>query len=660
MLFCRSRRLANRRLSYLVLGLLLFAFAVFLLSPHEPTAAPIDPTKNEKGKPKEDAKKGSKDGPENGSGNGITKSILNPFRQPSHPPLRQKDDEYKGTSWWADWKWLAVPFSSSITLDEDRALLPPLPDRPLIFCYYDSSVKKARSEKDAESDLLLTWRRAWWAHGFRPILISPSEAMSNGKYHELQALKVDPNLKIDLLRWLAWESMGAGILTNYTVLPMADTSDPMISFLRKGEFPKLTMYKDIGNGLLVGQSTDVDKLLKALLASSSLEAQKNVIDIVGKDAFTVDNTPTGLAYYDSDVISKNYGKVWSSFGETRAKGLNSLNNLITAHLHMTWQNQFSEGIEVLQPFPDHTTLLIEPALKLASFLGACPKNPVPSSCPPNIPKCTYCKEGDTSALKITRPTQYRNTSRVFSVGTVPHPWTLASLNYLKEDLDVAWIRNESPRDPWLQAITEELLGTDVSGYLRVLRFKQAVADEGAATRAIWLTPEAEIPSDIDWQFGFSMNEEKSKTDKSKDESKDKSKEGKSKRGDKTLDTKGKSEEENKKGGDKKDEKKKDEKKKEEEEKEKALSPEELKAKEKDLFEKAKRVINLTKKTDQSRTRASLEAWNLADTEAWKFARAYLARRRKIRSEWEKQEAKYVGGAGSEGGRSSWSRWRDED
>lgn len=134
----RSRRFASRRMSYLVFGLILFAFAFFLLSPPPPTAPLTNDAKSEEDSSSKngtskytmtDIKDGIKETLNKGK-DSITKSILNPFRQPSHPPLRQKDDEYMGTSWWADWMWLAVPFSSSITLDEDRALLPPLPLAP--------------------------------------------------------------------------------------------------------------------------------------------------------------------------------------------------------------------------------------------------------------------------------------------------------------------------------------------------------------------------------------------------------------------------------------------------------------------------------------------------------------------------------------------------
>ena len=56
-----------------------------------------------------------------------------------------------------------------------------------------------------------------------------------------------------------------------------------------------------------------------------------------------------------------------------------------------------------------------------------------------------------------------------------------------------------------------------------------------------------------------------------------------------------------------------------------------------------------------------EQWNLADTEAWKFARAFSARRRVEREVWENEEQKYAGSerkAGLRPGESGGGRWLD--
>jgi len=41
-------------------------------------------------------------------------------------------------------------------------------------------------------------------------------------------------------------------------------------------------------------------------------------------------------------------------------------------------------------------------------------------------------------------------------------------------------------------------------------------------------------------------------------------------------------------------------------------------------------------------RAAVEAWNLADTEAWRFVRAWGARRAMERARWEEEEERFLG------------------
>ena len=60
-------------------------------------------------------------------------------------------------------------------------------------------------------------------------------------------------------------------------------------------------------------------------------------------------------------------------------------------------------------------------------------------------------------------------------------------------------------------------------------------------------------------------------------------------------------------------------------------------------------------------RDAVEAWNMADTEAWRFVRAFAAREVVERRRWEEEERRFAGGKeeeeeelGEEGGR------RDEE
>jgi len=292
-------------------------------------------------------------------------------------------------------------------------------------------------------------------------------------------------------------------------------------------------------------------------------------------------------------------------------------------LHITWQNLFSNGIAVLKPQPAHTTTLVEPALKLAEFLAQCPDSPLPSSCPPNLPRCKPCIT--STPLKISTPATYRNTSGLYTIGTVPHPYTLALVGSLKEEIDVSWIRRESERDLWLFTLTQELLGTGVSGAPRVVKFKEAVASLHGTAHSLWVTAERDMPKDLDWYFGFAIPRNATDGGKSKPPVPGPERQPK----------------------------------KEHDEKDGPVANEQDVLKEKELLKRAK-DFGLSRTAEQDKIRGAIEAWNLADTEAWKFARAFLARHRVERLKWEEEEKKYAGGAGAERGKSEGSgRWFDE-
>ena len=65
------------------------------------------------------------------------------------------------------------------------------------------------------------------------------------------------------------------------------------------------------------------------------------------------------------------------------------------------------------------------------------------------------------------------------------------------------------------------------------------------------------------------------------------------------------------------------------------------AREANLWERARQILKSKKKKDKDVVEM-VEAWNLADTEAWRFVRAYGARRRVERLQWEHEEKGFVG------------------
>ncbi|KAI0402097.1 hypothetical protein F4802DRAFT_577167 [Xylaria palmicola] len=546
---------------------------------------------------------------------------LNPFRPASHRPPEQKNSKYGGSSWYSNWNWRS-PFSSSTTMDESRSLLPPLKDRTPIYCYYDTTIERDAAIKDAESALLLTWRRAWWAQGFRPVILSSAEAMNNPLYRVMQGVEMNPVLKKDIMKWLAWENMGGGLLADYRLLPMGSRREDLLSFLRRGEFPELTRWEDLGSALFAGPQHIIAKVMAEALENREKKSAKDLISAVSSDRFRVDPSHEAIAYYDRKTIEKVYPKIAEGKSASRAQSLERLNTLINYHLHNTWQDLFSQGIAVLKPFPAHTTTLIEPGVELAKRLASCHDSPIPASCPPNLPKCTPCVS--SYPMKISTPARYRNKTQLYTIGTVPHPCTLRIFDAFRGDIDIGYLRRETERDYWLYRVFQEVLGTAITASARVVTFKDTVAAEYATSRSLWLTDEEEDPlQDADWWLGFAVP--KNVTDDGRSETPVPGPERRPKPIHDPADG--------------------------------PIPKDDELAREPELLKRA-RELGKSKLESDVRLRAAAEAWNLADTEAWRFARAFLARSRAEKKEWEKEESKYAGGVGRDTGDER-PRWKDD-
>ncbi|KAI1118138.1 hypothetical protein F5Y14DRAFT_299182 [Nemania sp. NC0429] len=551
---------------------------------------------------------------------------LNLFRPASHKPPDQKNSKYGSTAWYSNWNWRS-PFSSTTTMDDNRSLLPPLGERTPIYCYYDTTIERDAAVKEAESALLLTWRRAWWAQGLKPIILSAAEATNNPLYHEMQGAEMNPTLKRDVMRWLAWDNMGGGLLADYRLFPMGSRQEDLLSFLRRGEFPELTRWEDLGGALFAGPQPKIAKVLAEAFQNRQKKTSKDLISAASSDSFRVDPSHEAIAYYDRKTVEKLYPKIAEGDAANRAQSLQSLNALISYHLHNTWQDLFSQGIAVLKPMPTHTTTLIEPAVELAKRLATCHDSPIPASCPPNLPKCTPCVS--SYPMHISTPPRYRNETDIYTIGTVPHPYTLRVLEAFRSDIDIGYLRRETQRDHWLYRVFQELLGTGITASARVVTFKDAVAAEYATSRSLWLTDEEVAPlQDADWWFGFAIP--KNVTDDGKSETPVPGPERRPKPVHDPADGPIPSDDEL------------------------ALEPE--------LLKKAHEVGKSTVEADV-RLREAAEAWNLADTEAWRFARAFLAQSRVERQQWEKEESKYAGGAGrdtSNDQHGGHTRWKDDE
>ena len=548
-------------------------------------------------------------------------NIHSPFRQASHEPPVQKNSTSGEAKWFSDWKW-ANPFSSSITLDENRSVLPPLRTRPPIYTFYDETGKDEET-RAVENSLLLIWRRAWWAQGFKPAILGKPEAMNNPLYETLQGKKLDPALEAEIMRWLAWGHMGTGILANWLVLPMGSYDDHLLSYLRRGLYPRLTRYENLGSGLFSGEQASINAAISLTLKSGNLPTAKTFIEAISDpDIFVVDPKPAGIAFYETSTITTSYKPIADALLTKQSSGLLSLAKLITFHLHTTFLNTFTSGLAILTPHASASAILSTPALSLANSLVTCPESPMPHSCPPNVPNCKPCDP--TSPLPVTYPSTYLNTSTLYTIGTIPHPYTLALLFNRSSDITTRHIRRYTDRDPWLLAVTQKTLGKAIAGPARIVSFKESVATEWDAARGIWSTAERKWEKkDLEWHFGFALPSPSNKTTPDPTSQLQPLLS--------TLPT--------------------------------TLTPSDLKT-QSALLDNAQDVVDLKSSKEGSGKKSKVgirkvvEAWNLADTEAWRFVRAFEARGRMERRKWEEEERKFVGGEEGEGRGEGWGRWFD--
>ncbi|KAH9875023.1 hypothetical protein J1614_004511 [Plenodomus biglobosus] len=572
--------------------------------------------------------------------------VPNPFGPAAHKPPIQPNSttasNYRAIEWLTDFKW-RNPFSSTVSLDENRAVLPPLRERPPIYTYYDTKTKQDKDVTEAENRLILAWRRAWWAQGFKPTVLSRAEAMLHPQYQLFQRMKLDHSVHEEIMRWLAWGNMGGGILANYLALPMADYENPMLSFLRRNEFPKLSRVQSLDTGVFFGTGGAVNDALKKVvnheLLKNTTASRDKIMKLAEKDGgpvvnllpsadVAVDKKANGIAFYTAELLSTKYKTVADKFtNTTKTEAYNLLASLINSHLHLTFQEQHPEGIVVAKPLPEHTTALMYEATDIARNLTQCPATPMSKSCPPNRPKCKPCDP--KKPLKLQEFPEFVNSTKFFTIGTVPHPYTITSLHYTRDILDANFLRNNAKRDLWIWELTRKSIGIGRTESYRVVQFKELVA--AAPAHTLWLTAERVTLHDLDWIFGFGLPELASSTTEPSSPSDD-SELIIFPRPESPPPIEGQE-----------------------------VADERWIEKEKERLRRARDAIK-SKDRMMKAVVDAVEQWNLHDLEVWKFARAYSARRRMERKVWEEEEQKYAGSEKKAGVRlgkvSPGGRWLD--
>lgn len=508
--------------------------------------------------------------------------IPNWYEPGAHKTPQPTNGTASTSSWYEHWTWLN-PFGSSRDFSESRIVLPPLPKRCSIYAYYDRDVKK-EGQNRVDDAVMLAWRRAWWAAGFEPVILSPSDARKHGLYKNVKGrLGKREMLEYNILRWLAWDRMGTGVLSDFRVFPMGTAGDPVIPFLRRCDYGQsITRFTGLGSALFAADST----LIKAVVNNiTSIDPSTIPEDItspadLAADFFSVDPNPSSIAYYSRKVVSEKYATLEP----------HQLPKLINAHLHSHFLSQYPGGVQVLNPIKSLSDIFSLNPYILAQKLSQCPESPIPDSFAPQKTEERVSCDKDN----IRFATQYANNTNAFTIGGIPHPMTLQGIMNDRLVPDLNWIRRNSPRDVFVKAITERIAEKGTGSGYRAVKLKELIAasltsslqsstgtSSGVAV-SIWGSLEKTWDlKELEWTVGFTFSD---------------------------------------------------------------IIPaaphfnqgEETVRKHKQIMEDSKTAVKATS-TGLKKLRGAIEGWNLADFEVWRFVEAFEERRRNEREAWANRE-----------------------
>jgi len=141
------------------------------------------------------------------------------FLNNAHKKPSPGKDSPSSSSFYENWNWLK-PFSNDKDYQNSRSVLPPLSQRCPIYVYYDQDIA-ASPQTITDNEVMVVWRKAWWAAGFRPIILGTDDAMAHGQYTKVvsdeKENRMSEKMKYNIMRWLAWDHMGTGILSDFRV-----------------------------------------------------------------------------------------------------------------------------------------------------------------------------------------------------------------------------------------------------------------------------------------------------------------------------------------------------------------------------------------------------------------------------------------------------------
>ncbi|CAN6606487.1 hypothetical protein TRVA0_003S01552 [Trichomonascus vanleenenianus] len=428
------------------------------------------------------------------------------------------------------------------------APLPPINNRCPVYTYFEPTEQGA---VEGESQVLEAWKKAWWAYGFKPVVLNATDCKKSPRYEQFMSdNKISEDFKYMHKKWFAWLGNDAGIYADRRVVPLPTTSEARVWLknLRDCKFDRPTKYEGMDLDFIHGDITKIQRLLNSLMAG---EAESSVYGSF-EDAFRTDEQPA-LAHYTNHNLNILFSGRMSdrlSLYDAPSK----VASIMNVHAHHEFLRRYPKGVAVVDPFVDFydddvtvaaarqhppERVFSLPAKHKAEHLMKCPSasDVVSASCPPLPAVLEFAqslKENDGitdfaspgiapglcgNPCADGQSVKYHSVSSLplpgsgmYTIIGVPHPLTALAILDRKKEPTTLDARKRLTRDVWLRQFADNYVPLEsTSNAHRLFMGKDAIISRPTESNTTWFIWESETPERqqmIDWDLGFSTGTEK--------------------------------------------------------------------------------------------------------------------------------------------------------
>lgn len=291
---------------------------------------------------------------------------------------------------------------------ENQYVFPSAPVRPKIYTYTELSFQQSVSDPEAteqklkfnlENEILETWKRAFYAMGFDPVVLQLSDALKHPKFSTYIEVS-DKEKKFKRMKhakWFALASIGSGAFSDYRVIPVTRTfNTTTFNILRHTHIPKSFKFIDSDSiPIAITSASTTEKIIQLILESEDSDDKSLQSRIAGEFQLYPGGNQNDIAYYsDKNIKAINLGKL----DKKNIDPIYTL-TLMNTHLHQIFIHSNSEGINYFDPYnidiskknkksyrhpffnkfspkikTSNFQYLESPAINLASRLAQCPSD----------------------------------------------------------------------------------------------------------------------------------------------------------------------------------------------------------------------------------------------------------------------------------------------